>query len=277
MKHLRFMLIPGLLFPVMFLVNTAWVISGPAPGTEVFSESAVNSDSMNRTPAIDPLAVEVFQRAMNYLSTLKQFSVRGQSTYEDLLDSGRRVDYEMSGSVTVRRPDKFRSENHGSQFNQLYFYDGRSITQYNPSQKVYATIQATGTIDEMFQFAYDSLGISSPFSDLLHTNAFSLLTKSVYFASVIGKESIGDVQCDHLLFSRPDFDFQIWIADSGEPLTFKWVVTDKSIPGLLSFSVVLRNWDLNPDVSDDTFNFTAPQGTGRINFIKTGESNELNR
>lgn len=120
----------------------------------------------------------------------------------------------------------------------------------------------------MFFFARDTLGLSEPVSDLLYPNSFSLLTQNVNFARVIGKEMIGDIRCDHLLFSCPGADFQIWIADTGNPLPMRYVVTDTSTPQLLSFTTVMRNWNIAPDISENTFNFTSPQGTTKINFIK---------
>ena len=42
--------------------------------------------------------------------------------------------------------------------------------------------------------------------------------QDVTLALNVGKEVIGGVKCDHLLFSRPGVDFQVWMPDSGAPL-----------------------------------------------------------
>ena len=138
-----------------------------------------------------PEAVDILRSSMEYLSSLTQFSVQTQSTFEDLLDSGHRVDFEISSSVIVSRPNKLRSERHGNLLNQLFYYDGKTLTLYNPSDKVYATESVPETIEEMLHFARDTYGLGAPVSDLIYNNAFSLLMYEVNLAIVIGKEMYG--------------------------------------------------------------------------------------
>ena len=239
--------------------------------------ATVSSEARAQAPAVDPDAVELLRHSMDYLSSLQQFSVNAQSTFEDLLASGHRVDYQIAGSVIVSRPNKLRIERHSNLGHQIFYYDGETLTQYNPADKVYATEPAPGTIEEMFQFVYDSFGIGTPISDLVHYDVFPLLMEDVNFAVVIGKQFIGGVQCDHLLFSRPGVDFQIWVADSGPPLPLKYVVTDTSTPELLSVTAFMSNWNVAPAVSDTLFTFVPPQGTKAITFIKADTSNGPNR
>ena len=230
-----------------------------------------------QTPAVDPEAVELLRRTTEYLGSLEHFSVHAQNTFEDVLDSGHRVDFEVSGTALVSRPDKLRTERHGDDIDQIFFYDGETLTLYNPHDKVWAQEPAPGTIEEMFQFAHDWLGISTPISDLVHRDPFPLLMQGVNLAVVIGKSVIGGVMCDHLLFSRPDVDFQIWVADSGPPLPIKYVVTDTGTPELLSVSAVMSNWNLAPDAPDESFTFVAPAGTREITFLKAETSGGSSR
>ena len=234
--------------------------------------ATVSRDVRAQAPAVDPEAVELLRRTTDYVGSLEQFSVDAQTTFEDLLDSGHRVDYELSATAIVSRPNKLRTERHGHLIDQIFYYDGETLTLYNPSDKVYATEPAPGTIEEMFQFAYDWLGISTPISDLVHRDPFPLLMQDVDFAVVVGKEVIRGVMCDHLLFSRPDVDFQIWVADSGPPLPIKYVVTDTATPELLSIAAVMSNWNVAPAVPDNTFTFVPPQGTKAITFLKADTS-----
>ena len=149
------------------------------------------------------------------MSSLKQFSVQAQNVFEDVLDSGHRVDYDLSASVIVSRPNKLRVDRRAGPVEQIFFYDGKTLTQYRPLDKVYATEAAPGTIEGMFDFARESLGLSMPIADLLYHNAFPLLMQDVTLAMVIGTVDIGGVRCHHLLFSRPGVDFQVWVTDAG--------------------------------------------------------------
>ena len=203
----------------------------------------------------------------DYLGSLQQFSVHTQNTLEDVLESGHRIDIDVSASVIISRPNKLRAERRGELVDQIFYYDGRTLTLYNPTDKVYATEPAPGTIEELLDFARESLGLTVPVADLVYRNAFALLIQDVNFAKVVGKAIIGGVKCDHLVFSRQGVDFQVWVADGGQPLPYKYVVTDTGTPALLSVTTVMSNWNVAPAVADSRFTFVPPQEAKRIDFM----------
>ncbi len=241
-----------------FVIMAALVITGI---------SMLPCDGQASGPSIDPQADQILKEMSDYLGGLKQFSVLTQNTLEDVLDSGNRVDYGISASVVVSRPNKLRAERKGDLVDQAFFYDGKVLTLYTPSEQVYATQPAPGTIEEMFDFARESLGLIIPVADLVYRNPYPLLMQDVNLAMVIGKSIIGGVRCDHLLFSRPGVDFQVWVADSGPPLPHKYVVTDTGIYARLSISTVMSDWNMNPNVVDDQFSFVPPKEAKRIEFM----------
>ncbi|MDH3921857.1 MAG: DUF2092 domain-containing protein, partial [Desulfobulbaceae bacterium] len=115
------------------------------------------TETRAQTPAVDPAATEILKRMTNYLGSLKQFSVHTQNTLEDVLDSGHRIDLDVSASVTVSRPNKIRAERKGDLVDQVFYYNGTTLTLYNPSSNVYATEPASDTFEEMFIYLYDTL------------------------------------------------------------------------------------------------------------------------
>ena len=115
----------------------------------VFALSAtVSTEVRAQAPAVDPAATKILQRMTDYLGSLKQFSVHTQNTLEDLLASGHRVDFDVSANVIVSRPNKLHAERKGDLIDQTFYYDGKTLTLYNPSDKVYATEPAPGTIED---------------------------------------------------------------------------------------------------------------------------------
>ena len=228
-------------------------------------------------PAVDPAAVKLLRGMTDYMSSLKQFSVHAQNVFEDVLDSGHRVDHDLSASVMVSRPNKLRVERRVGPTETLYFYDGKTVTQYRPVEKVYATEAAPGTIEGMFDFARESLGLSMPIADLVYRNAFPLLMQDVTLAMVVGKVDIGGVRCHHLLFSRPGVDFQVWVPEAGAPLPRKYVVTDTGTPALLSITTVMSDWNVAPAVDDARFTFAPPQGAKAIMFMRIDKTSGASR
>jgi hypothetical protein len=217
--------------------------------------------------SIDPRSDQILKKMCDYLGNLQQFSVHTQNTLEDTLDSGHRVDFEIAADVVISRPDKLRAERKGDVIDQIFFYDGKTLTLYNPSEEVYATESAPGAIEDMLSFARESLGLIIPVGDLVYRNAYPLLIDDVTFSVVIGKSVVSGVTCDHLLFSRPGVDFQVWVADKGAPLPYKYVITDTGSPARLSISTVMSEWNVKPSVIDDRFSFEPPKDAGLIDFM----------
>ncbi len=217
--------------------------------------------------AVDPAATEILERMTGYLGSLKQFSVQTQNTLEDVLATGHRVDLDISAEVTISRPNKLRSERRGDMVNQIFYYNGKALTLYNPSANVYATKPVPDTFEGLFKYMYESLGFGVPVSDLVYSDAFPLLMQDVNYAAVIDKAFIGGIKCDHLLFSRPGVDFQVWVSEGSKPLPLKYVITDTTTPGLLSVSTLMSDWNVEPKVDDGQFTFVPPKGAQQIDFM----------
>jgi hypothetical protein len=77
---------------------------------------------------VDPVAVQILKHMTDYLGSLQQFTVHTQTTLEDLLESGQRVDFDISASVIISRPNKLRSERRGELIDQAFYYDGKTST-----------------------------------------------------------------------------------------------------------------------------------------------------
>ena len=237
----------------------------------------LTAEAQAQEAGVDPAAVEILQQMTKYIRTLERFSVHTESTFEDLLDSGQRIDFDLSANVVVLRPNKLRAERIGELIHQVFFYDGQSLTLYKPSDGVYATQKAPGTIEELLDYVRERLGMNIPVSDLVYRNAFAILIENVQSAVVIGKALIGGRTCDHLAFSRPDVDFQVWVDDGDQPLPCKYVVTDTSTPELISTGTVMSNWNVAPVVANADFKFKPPKEAKPITFMPLDKTSGFGR
>jgi hypothetical protein len=224
----------------------------------------VSTDALAQAPAVDPAAVQKFKLMTEFLDGLQQFSVNTQSIIEETRFSGHRVDFDLSAKVTVKRPNKLSAARSGQLLNEQLFYDGKTLSLYRPSDKTYAAATAPDTIEKMVDFARETVGILLPAADLVYRGAYRLMMQDVSLAAVIGQTVIGGVKCDHLLFSRPGVDFQIWIAEGKQPWPCKYVVTETDTPSKLSITTFLNGWNMNPAVQDSQFNFVPPKGVRAI-------------
>jgi hypothetical protein len=226
----------------------------------------VSTAALAQAPAVDPAAVQKLKRMSDFLDGLQQFSVSTQSIIEEIRFSRHRVDFDLAAKVTVKRPNKLTAARSGQLLNEQLFYDGKTLSLYRPSDKTYATATAPATIEKMIDFARETVGILLPAADLVYRGSYPLMMQDVVLATVVGKTEINGVKCDHLLFSRPGVDFQIWIAEGKQPWPCKYVVTETDTPTKLSITTFLSGWNLNPNVQDARFTFVPPKGAQAISM-----------
>jgi len=219
----------------------------------------VSTDALAQAPAVDPAAVQKMKRMSDFLEAQQQFSVETQSIVEEIGFSGHRVDYDLTANVVVKRPNKLSAVRTGELMNEHLFYDGKTLTLYRPGDNSYASATAPDTIERMIDFARETVGILLPAADLVYRGAYPLMMQDVSLAAVVGKATIGGVSCDHLLFSRPGVDFQIWIAAGEKPWPCKYVVTETDTPTKLSITTFLSGWNFAPAVQDANFTFVPPK------------------
>ncbi len=90
---------------------------------------------------------------------------------------------------------------------------------------------------------------------------------------MVGPAVIDGVVCDHLAFSAPGTDLQIWIQRGDKPLPRKVIITSRDIVNAPQFTLVIKGWDLAPNVSADRFHFKASGETLAIDFIQLDDCN----
>ena len=195
-----------------------------------------------------------------------------RNTIEVVLTSGQKLQFGTAATASVQRPNRLRAERKGDLVDQIFLYDGKSLTLYNPGQKYYATVAAPGTLDQMLDFARTSLDVIAPGSDLLYANAYQILMDNVTSGFVVGKGVVEGVRCDHLAFRGAGVDWQIWIQEGAQPLPRKWVITTTDIAGSPQFEVVMTKWNLAPQFGEKTFSFTPGKGAMKVDFLPLSTS-----
>lgn len=223
-----------------------------------------------RAEAVSPEAQQLLRASTDYLAAQQRFSLETASTIEVVLESGQKIQFDHGVRLSVQRPNKLRAERTGDLVDQVFFYDGKVLTLLNPDDNVYATIPAPSTIEDMLDFARDSLDIVAPAGDLVFKNAYDILMQDVTSGFVVGKSVVEGVRSNHLAFRAPHVDWQIWIEEGDRPLPRKLVITTRDIVNAPQFTVVVKNWNLEPCFSKDMFSYTPPQAPQRVDFILKG-------
>ncbi|MFY9942123.1 MAG: DUF2092 domain-containing protein [Desulfobacterales bacterium] len=241
----------------------------------VFSIMLLYQTAFAQSAGIDPQAEKLMRAATTYLAGQNRFSVDTRSTIEVVLASGQKIQFDHGATLAVQRPNKLRAERKGDLIDQVFYYDGKSLTLHNPSDNYYAVAPAPGTVEEMLDFARESLDIIAPAGDLLYKNAFEILMADVTSGFVVGQSVVEDQHCDHLAFRSPEVDWQIWIQEGSQPLPRKLVITTKDVAGMPQFAVVMTHWELAPTFTEAIFDFTPPPDAKQVSFMSLDQSAPL--
>jgi hypothetical protein len=229
---------------------------------------ATGISAESRAQGLDPEATQILRQMTDYLGSLQRFSLHTQNTLEEVFDSGQKIQYDFATSVVIQRPNKAYAERRFDLVSEVVIYDGKTLTAYNADSNYYAVIAAPDNLDDMLHFARDALDIVPPSADLIFSNSFELLTADVTSGVVVGKSMIGGVKCDHLAFSGPIVDWQVWIADEGKRLPHKYVITTKDDPARPQYMILMSDWNVAPSVIDGLFKFTPPPGAKKTEFLR---------
>jgi hypothetical protein len=216
---------------------------------------------------IAPEAQRLLKASTDFLASQKQFSADTRNTLEVVLKSGQKVEFNHTARLSVQRPNKLRAERTGDLVDQVFVYDGKSLTLHNPKDKAYAQMAAPDTLEAMLEFARTKLDIVAPAGDLLNKNAYAILMDGVTDGFVVGKAVIEGVRCDHLAFRAPHVDLQIWVREGAQPLPCKLVITTRDLPNAPQFAVTVSKWNLKPTFDKQTFSFTPPTGAKKVDFL----------
>jgi len=217
-----------------------------------------------KAPAIDPAAIAAVERMEDYLKTLTAYAVHAETTTDEVLIAGPKVQYGGETNVTVRLPDRLHASfSREDMEEQQFFYDGSTLTIWLKDRSSWASAPVPATVGEMIALVREKYALSMPLDDLVRDAVRKELLKSVKAGIVIGTGRVGGVECDHLGFHQDDADWQLWIESGDKPLPRKLVITTLSETSQPQYTAVLT-WDLAPRVDDAQFTFTPPAAAQRI-------------
>jgi hypothetical protein len=219
------------------------------------------------SPVISPQADRLLRAASDYLKAASQLSFHADITYDDLLPTGQKIQLAASYDVAVRRPDKFYTEYWGDAGSRRLWYDGETITLYDPSLRIYASEPAKPTIDATLEHLIKDLGFTPPLSDLMTSDPAATLHKDILFGFYVGVTEVEGVRAHHLAFVEQNIDWQVWIEDGTQFVPRKILITYKTLPGAPQFSAVLSDWDFATRPPDALFTAELPADATRIEFL----------
>ena len=115
-------------------------------------------------PGIEPDAVAILKAMSEKLAAAKTISFNAVSTYESPAVNNQPLYYTTVSQVTLERPDKLRVMTPGDGPPTEFYYDGKTMTAFDPAMNLAAVADAPPAIDAMVKAAFDEAAIYFPFS-----------------------------------------------------------------------------------------------------------------
>jgi hypothetical protein len=216
-------------------------------------------------PAIEPRAERILKAAIANLLASKSFMMRGETVTEIEIRAGQRMEYTGTVQAAVRRPDRVWTRAEGEQGRKSNYYDGKTLTHFEPAGNAYAVWQAPPTTDELLDKMKEKLGFLPPLSNLMRQNLEKEVMGGIQSGFYVGEAVVHGAACSHLAFTQENVDVQLWI-DNVVPVLRRIVLTYKKQPGTPKFAVTFTDWDFNATLPDSVFAFDPPPGANRVEF-----------
>ena len=153
----------------------------------ILAAAAVAQDGKT-AKAIEPEAVAAVERMSDYLKTLKTYRVQAETTTDEVLLAGPKIQYGGTIEARVRMPDRLRlTTTREDRDEQQFFYDGKTLTVWLKARTSWASTPVPPTIGEMIALVRTKYDLALPLDDLIRDAVRGELLKDVTAGIVIGE------------------------------------------------------------------------------------------
>lgn len=229
--------------------------------------AAPAAPAATEAPVKDAKAMGALGAMSTYLRSLKSFALRADTTTDEVLLSGQKLQFNGTANYQFVAPDRLRLDLRTDRQHRDFIYDGKTLTMAAPRRKLYATIAAPATAAELVTVAERDYGLSFPLADLFLWGNDKTALDTIKEASYIGLADIGGQKCDHYAFRQDGVDWQLWIRTGAQPLPCKMVITTTAEPEQPQYSA-LFNWNLAAKPAATSFKYKAPADARRIEMVR---------
>jgi len=214
--------------------------------------------------ALEPKAIAVLKASSARLAAARTMAFTAVASYESPSLLGPPLVYSTRSDVTLQRPDKLRVITPGDGPVSEFYYDGKTITAFSPTEKLVAIADAPATIDATLQMAYNSAAIYFPFTDAVASDPYGAIAKTMELAFYIGQSRVvGGTTTDMVAYAADGVFVQMWIG-AEDKLPRRARAVFRNDPLRLRHQVEFSNWQLGKPVAAGAF---APAGAAAAKRI----------
>jgi len=238
------------------------------------AEKAVTPPSQAQAVTPEPDPLQILQKMCDFLKAQQQFTYKAEVADDQVYQGGKKLQYGIDMETFVHRPDRLRVNAEGDLVDKQFFFDGKTITLYDKDDNVYGTLEVPPNIESALEKASKEFGVRVALTDLASPQLCDHIRKKVKHSLYVGLHKVRGIPCHHVAFDGDEVQLQVWIDAGDQPLPRKVVLNHKNLPGSPQWTAYLSNWNFSPQLNDNLFAFSPPQGAEKIKFIPVQASQE---
>jgi len=227
------------------------------------------SQTKAQLPKIDTVAVSILDRMSAVIGDLSSCSVTIHANYDIHSKTLGLVKHSDEEKLYMRGPDKLLVTTEGDKGSREFFYNGKTLSYYSFDKNQYGQIAVPASILDMIDSVNKNYGIEFPVADFFYPTFIDDILAESKNLSYLGITKIDDKECFHIAGTAKDKTFQFWISNDAFYLPLKLVIVYTSKEMNPQYEATLSNWQINPNLPDALFDFTAPP---KATKIKMGSS-----
>jgi len=219
-------------------------------------------------PGLEPRAIDILKAASARLAGAKAMAFTAVVSYESPSRLGPPLVYATKSQVTLQRPDKLKVITLGDGPPSEFYYDGKTMMAFAPTENLVAVADAPPTIDAALAAAYDSAAIYFPFADVMVADPYKDIADGLKHAFYVGQSSIvGGTTTDIVAYVTGNVFVEAWIGaeDKLPRRVYAIYLNDRA---RLRHVLELSNWEIDGVVPADAFVSAKAAGAGRIAFAR---------
>ncbi len=220
--------------------------------------AALACQTKAQSPKIDTVAVSILDHMSAVIGDLSSCSVTIHANYDIHSKVLGLVKHSDEEKLYMRGPDKLLVTTEGDKGSREFFYNGKTLSYYSFDKNQYGQIAVPATILDMIDSVNKNYGVDFPVADFFYPTFVDDILADAKNLFFLGVTKVGDKECFHIAGTAKDKTFQFWISNDAFYLPLKLVIVYTSKEMNPQYEATLSNWQVNPNLPDALFDFTAP-------------------
>jgi hypothetical protein len=220
---------------------------------------------------IDSTAVLLLDRMSGVIGDLGSCSFQLNTAYDTPDPDHGLIKQFGTNEVYLVGPDKMLIIATGAKGHRQFWYNGSQLSYYSYDENNYAVLDAPPTILQTIDSVNKNFGVEFPAADFFYPTFTDDLIMNSDQISYVGQTQIMGKDCFQILATNKETIIQIWISCDAFNLPLRYAIVYRTLDGNPQYDATFSDWQINPDLPMNMFNFLPPPGAKKIRMISKYE------